>query len=151
MAKAIPGKAYGIRFKTVYFDCQTDLTFETSADITTDEACKPNPSEPWTDANFTTSTVNSKSWTASGTFRATDANVANQNTVLQEFKSGASGLLEIFTFDGANTPLAYDTVISGEAIISSISLNGPVDGNATYDISFTGNGDYDIVTLPVTT
>ena len=151
MAKAIPGKAYGIRFKNTYFDCQTDLTFETSADISVDEACKPNPSEAWTDATFTTSTVNSKSWTASGTFRATDSDTDNQNTILQEFKTGASGLLEIFTFDGANSPLQYDTVISGDAIIASITLNAGSDGSATYDISFTGNGEYDITTVPVTT
>lgn len=150
MANAIPGKAFGLRFRNIYFECQTDLSFDVTAETETGDACKPNPSEPWEPVKFDEPTVSSANWTASVTAKATDALLNNQVTVLQTMKIGTEDELEIFTFDGDNSPLANEFMISGTAILTGFSLAGPNAGEATYDLTFTGKGDYVVTAIPAT-
>lgn len=150
MANAIPGKAFGLRFNDIYFECQTDLNFDVTADTETSDNCKPNPNEEWTEATFSTPTVSGVSWTASVTAKATDAVVNNQVEVLNSIKVGTMGDLEIFTnVDSANSPVTTEFIVSGEAILTGFSLGAPEAGEATYELSFTGYGDYAV--LPATT
>lgn len=152
MANAIPGKAFGLRFKDVYFECQTDLSFDATVDTNTEANCKPNPTEAWQDVRFATPTVSGGSWTASVTAKAVDAIVDNQVTALNDIKLGARGDLEIFTnTESNNSPIANEFVVSGEAILTGFSLSAPEAGEATYDLTFTGYGDYTVVASPVTT
>jgi len=151
MANALPGKAYGLTFMGIYWECQTDLNFENSANLETPDTCKPNPTEEWIEAMPETPTVTSTSWTASVTAKATDAATGNQVEAIT-LKAGAKGDIEIFTnTESANSPVTISHTISGVAILNSISLSGGVAGEATYDLSFTGYGDFDSNTTPVTT
>lgn len=150
MANAIPGKAFGLRFEDVYFECQTDLSFDVTVDTETADNCKPNPTEEWTEATFATPTTSGISWTASVTAKATDAYVNNQYTALETLKIGTRGDLEIFTnVDSANSPVVNEFIVIGEAILTGFTLSAPEAGEATYELSFTGYGNYAVT--PVTT
>ena len=151
MANAIPGKAFGLRFNDIYFECQTDLNFDVTADTETTDNCKPDPNEEWTDAQYATPTVSGISWTASVTAKATDADSNNQVQVLNSIRVGTTGDLDIFTnVDSPNSPVETEFIVSGEAILTGFSLGAPEAGEATYELTFTGYGDYDVVPAETT-
>jgi len=150
MANVIPGKAYGLRFDDIYWECQTALNFENSANLETTDPCKPDPSQPWKDGMPQTQTVSSTTWTASVTAKATDAITGNQVVAIKT-KAGKKGSLEIFTnVESTNSPLTISHKITGNAVLQSISLTGDQAGEATYTLTFTGDGDFDSVAVPVT-
>lgn len=150
MANALPGKAFGLRFKDIYFECQTDLSFDNTASLETPDVCKPNPDAPWVEGMPEQPVVSSTSWTASVTAKATDAITGNQVDALK-LKAGAKDELEIFlNTESVDSPVKNDLIISGEAILSGISLGAPTNGEATYELSFTGYGDFTTVATPVT-
>lgn len=149
MANALPGKAFGLRFKDIYFECQTDLSFDNTASLETPDVCKPNPDEPWVEGMPEQPVVSSTSWTAIVTAKATDAITGNQVDALK-LKAGAKDELEIFlNTESTDSPVKNDLIISGEAILTGISLGAPTNGEATYELSFTGYGDFTTVATPV--
>lgn len=151
MANSIAGKAFYLVFAGVEFNCVTDINFTSTAETNTDNVCKPNSTEPYEEAPSQQPSVSSKSWTADGTFSVTDELTNNQVSALESIKVGTRDEIRIFTHDGVNSPLSTVQEISGEAILTEFSLGAPYDGQATYNLSFQGYGDYTITALARTT
>ena len=151
MANSIPGKAFYLSFEGVEFNCVTDINFNATAETNTDDVCKPNSTEPYEEAPSQQPSVSSKSWTMDGTFNVTDELTNNQVSVLNTIKVGTRGEISIFTHDGTNSPLSTVQEISGEAILTEFSLGAPIDGQATYQLSFQGYGDYTVTAVARTT
>ena len=152
MANAIPGKLYGIRWNDIYLECQTEADFNITFNEEEQEPCKPNPDEDYKEFGYTTSNTVSATWSVSGTFRATDSDQNNQNSLMSDLASGNNrGDVELFTFDGNNSPLDFQTVVSGEAKITDFALSGPQSGDATYTLTINGQGEFAVATVPVTT
>lgn len=151
MANTLQGKAFGLRFKDIYFECQTDLSFDNTANLETPDVCKPNPEDEWVEGMPELPVVSSTAWTASVTAKATDAVTGNQVDALK-LKAGTKDELEIFTnVQSANSPILTEQIISGTAILTGISLGAPSNGEATYELSFTGYGDFTPTAVLATT
>lgn len=151
MANSIPGKAFYIEFAGIEFECVSEVSYEETAETNTDDICKPNSSEPYEEAPPQKPTVTSTSWTSGGTFAVTDALTNNQVSVLNTIKVGTRDELRIFTHDGTDSPLATSQEGSGEAILTGFALAAPLDGQATYQLTFTGYGNLVWSATPRTT
>lgn len=151
MANSIPGKAFYMEFAGIEFDCVTDINFNATAETNTDDICKPRSTEPYEEAPSQQPTVSSKSWTMDGTFNATDSVTNNQVSVLNTIKVGTRDEIRIYTHDGTDSKLATVQEISGEAILTDFALGAPLEGQATYTLTFTGYGDYTVTAVPRTT
>lgn len=151
MANSIPGKAFYLSFQGIEFNCVTDLNFTATAETNTDDVCKPNSTEPYEEAPSQQPSVSSKSWTADGTFNVTDELANNQIDVLNTIKVGTRDEIRIYTHDGVGSPLATVQEVSGDAILTEFALGAPIDGQATYTLTFVGYGDYTVTAVPRTT
>jgi len=121
--------------ETVYH--ATECSFTTTRELES-IASKDTNGEKKTPGNYT--------WGLSTNALVADKAVASsQNdtkSILDAFQAGNTVSVE-FTTD-----VEGDIVISGDAYIESCNITAPVGGSATYDASFSGDGDFVVDVVP---
>ena len=109
--------------------CTTEDGFSTDSD-TDDSACKD-------DGGWNTPVVTTQGFELNLTgFVIYDGTKLNFYDLLALKKAAT-----VFKFKYGTTVVG-DTVITGDAVITSISQSGAVDGKATYDVSILGKGEF---------
>ena len=148
--KVIPGKLLLVRMGDDFFNCQQDASLSITYNLTQEDPCKPDPSEPYKGFSWQTSTTDSATWEISFTLKATDANANNQNSLLNQLvNTGNSVEISFETSDASGTGLEFASVFEGDGLISSFTWNAPANGESTVDVTVTGNGDPSFATVPV--
>ena len=148
--KVIPGKLLLVKMGDDFFNCQQDASLSITYNLTQEDPCKPDPSEPYKGFSWQTSTTDSATWEISFTLKATDANANNQNSLLNQLvNTGNSVEISFETSDASGTGLEFASVFEGDGLISSFTWNAPANGESTVDVTVTGNGDPSFATVPV--
>lgn len=151
---AIQGKLIGITIDSEYVRCQTDLTFNITSNTSTEDACKPDPSDPDGGMNWDNPNVDSMAWDGSFSARSfADSVDANQATIINKLLLGNPVVGVVIQYNTTSSEFdgTVNHILSGNAIISGFTLNAPGTGSSTYDVTLTGKGKPTLSTVPVTT
>jgi predicted secreted protein len=60
------------------------------------------------------------------------------------YEAGTPVLWKIANTSGANNRTAGATIVSGSAIVTQLTINAAVKNTVTYDLQFTGYGEYEV-------
>lgn len=153
MANSLAGKIIGVELNGTYYKCQTDATLNLIANLTEDEACKPDPGTPSGGGiGWVTRTVDSKDWNITFSAKAFADDLQANNSEISTFFIDSDLSVEVdFQTNVTENNDAYNFVYNGDGIMSSLTLNAPTDGASTYDVEIQGNGPLTYTTIPVTT
>jgi hypothetical protein len=152
MANSLPGKLLKVTVNGLVLRCQTDATLTLTANLTEDDACKPENDDADAGASWITRTVDSKDWTISFSAKAFADNIAGSNIDLVPLWINGDLSVEVqFLTNPSQTTYPYGFVIEGSGIMNSLTFNAPVAGSATYDTEISGNGPLTYTPVPVTT
>ncbi len=147
---AISARNVQIQLNGDYVPCQLDLTLNITQNTSTEDPCKPDPANIDAGASFNTYSVDSKDWSVTFSARQFADELALNNIELSELIINGDGRLAMIinTVQGANWshPLIFE--YAGEVIITSLDLNAPATGSATYDVTLQGAGPLTFTKTP---
>lgn len=143
---AVQGKLLYMTVDGNEINCQTDLTLNMTANTTDEEACKPLSTETTDASLWITRTVASKEWDASVSAKtiisAVTANNTNIATLAGLFITGTNQVevaIQVNSgHDDFGEPQTF--VFTGNAIMNGFTLNAPIEGDSTGDVTFVSNG-----------
>lgn len=147
---AISAKNVQIQSEGRYFACQLDLTLNITQNTSTEDPCKPDPTNIDQGATFNVYTVDSKDWSVTFSARQFADELKLNQIELSELVINGDGRLPIIvnTIDSVNYPHPMLFEYAGEVIITSLDLNYPATGSATYDVTLQGGGDLTFTKTP---
>lgn len=143
--KTYPGSIWSMTADGLEPMCNIDATLNMTSDTTTEDPCKPNASESYAQANWTSVTVNNKSWTITGTMRTVGdtptAGFYKHAYLADKFIDGTPVAVVFATTQ--TTDFDFDEVetFTGEGIVTDVTYNAPAGNESgTVDFTITGNG-----------
>jgi predicted secreted protein len=152
MAGILPGKLVAAKINGTYIRCQMDITLTMTQDVTDDEACKPSETDNYKGGSWKTHTKGDKGWTMSTSgkmFADVVAGEMSNQQISQLFIDGDNSIeVVVQTKQTADYDFASVILYEGTGTIVSHSINGPADGNATWDMEVTGNGPLTYLDTP---
>lgn len=149
----VPGNIIGVRAQGIYLPCQVDATLNLTANVTEDDACKPDPDDEASgDIPWVTRTIDSRDWSIDFSQKLLRTSLALANPDFgQLFVDGDLEIdVEFMTMPG-QTKSNYDFLYAGSGILTGFTVNAPVTGAATTDATISGNGPLTYTKVPVTT
>lgn len=153
---SLPGRLIGITLGGNYYNCQTagDLTLGTS--LTKNPICKPNPTGT-TSISWETSNVDAKNWVitfSAQAFLDSIEGTKNNNDLLTMFIT-SDLIVEAQFLTSANLTheenYDHDFLFEGSGLLTTVKVNAPTTGGATYDVTITGSGEPTFTLIPSTT
>lgn len=153
----IPGHLFGFSINGVKIRCQADATLNITVNTSEDDLCKPENDEI-ADGNFvpwTTSTADSRTWNldiSAAMLRDTFA-PANDNVAIDKMIIDGSIYVDDIEFGTAPGQkfATFGVLYSGSGLLTGFTLNAPVTGAATQDITILGSGPLVRTTIPMST
>lgn len=154
MAQSIAGKFIKVKVNGVEYRCQTDATLTLTVNMTENDPCKP--SDALVTAGqlipYVTRTADTRDWTLTFSAQAfADAIGASELELSDLFINGALSVTAQFLSTPTQTTWPNGFLYEGAGILSSLTINAPEAGNATYDAEITGNGPLTKTLIPITT
>lgn len=155
MAGVLPGKLIGVKVNGSYIRCQTDATLTITTNVTDDDPCKPSETESYKGGNWTTHTLDTRTWTVSVSAKTFADQVSGQidNSDIAALLITGDPSVEM-TFQTIQTS-DYDFpaifIYEGTGTLTSFTHNAPTAGDSTYDLEITGNGAITFTETPITT
>lgn len=153
---ALQGKLLSGKFNGLEFNCQIDITINFTANITDIEPCKPLSTDTTNATKAVRRTVGSTEWSSDLTMQtivdAATSTTTNASQLMQLFATGnLEGEIEVLTSSlNPEYGEAQSFIFTGPCIMSTLTVNGPEEGNSTSDVTFVSNGDWSHVQIPVT-
>lgn len=149
----IPGKLMQMKLNGSWVRCQMDISLNITQDITDDEACKPTETDTYKGGAWNTNTKGNRGWTASlsgKVFADVAAGTITNDDISTLLIDGDSDV-EVIIQSMQTTDYDFAAILlyEGTGSITSFTLNGPSDGDATWDIEITGNGALTYTKTPV--
>lgn len=154
MANSIPGKLIKVKINGVEWRCQTDATLTMTVNMTENDPCKPTDAQVTSGQTtpYVTRSADSRDWTITFSAQAfADAVGASQIELSKLFINGALNVTAQFLSSTTQTTYPNGFLYEGTGILSSLTINAPEAGNATYDAEVTGNGPLTLTEIPITT
>lgn len=126
--------------------CQLESTFTSTSNLTANPPCKG-------ESKAETQSVTSRSWSITFNGKTQNGAVASpsndQRALLAAQKSGELVEVVFAPKPELNPDATSNWTITGNARVSEVTINAPVDGESTYSGTFTGDGDWTEADVPV--
>lgn len=153
MATVLQGKLMATTINGEFPECQSSATMTLTVNTEQSDPCKPAPGQSSNEADWDKPTVSSKTGTVDFSAKTfADNTVFNQNDIADLIIEGDAKVQWQFATtqtDDYGHPVVW--VYSGEGIITSLTVNGEVTGDGTYDTSIIMYGKPTKVVTPITT
>lgn len=152
MAGPIAGNLIAVTVNGQKLRCQTAGTLTITVNTTTAAACKPDDATPPESASWVTATADSRAWNITCSMKAflDDLQLSGHDVAALIIANTPNVEVEFGSTAGQHD-FPEDIVYSGPAIVSSWSFAAPGTGEATHDMTFTGNGALAQDRVPVVT
>lgn len=145
----IKGSAFLVGLDGDPLNCQLDANITLGQDMESEDACKPLL--PNNDGSWRENTSGDRNWEVSGSGKVEDDDkdtLTTLDSLLKHFL-GSNTSIEISV--GTNDPkLAFARTFSGTGKLTSLTVNFPATGSATYDYTLEGLGKPSYVKTPKT-
>lgn len=155
MAKTYPGSIWNMTADGLEPICNVEASLNLTSDTTTEPPCKPNATDAYKGAIWSTISQTSKSWTITGTMRTVGdtptAGLYKHAYIAEKFISGAVVQVVFGTTQTSDFDFAEVETFTGEGIVTDVTYNAP-NGNesGTVDFTITGNGELTHDVVPFT-
>lgn len=152
---ATQGKIWQVKVGDKVIKCQTDATLNATVNTSENDPCKPT-GELGDDITWLTYNEDSRGWEISFSGQAFADSITDPLTQADFLELFCSGDIKVEVDFYTNTSVkGFDgtqvITYSGEGLMTSISLNAPTAGVATYDVTIQGNGALTSSRVPYTT
>lgn len=138
----VPGSIIGVTIGGTWYMCQTDATLNLSVNVTEEDPCKPAPGDAATgDIPWVERTADSRDWSIDFSSNLMRNSLAANNPNIAKLVIDGDVDVEVeFMSRVGQSKIDKDFLYAGSGIITGVTLNAPVTGNATNDASIAGNG-----------
>lgn len=143
----LSGNTILVTMGDVELACQLDSTFTSTTNLTANNPCKG-------ESKAETQTVTSRSWSITFNGKTQNGPLAtptsnDQRALLAAQKSGELVEVVFAPKPSLNPGATSNWTITGNARVSEVTIEAPVDGESTYSGTFTGDGDWTEADVPV--
>lgn len=148
----LKGGVIGLSINTTELQCELESSLSITINTTENDPCKPLSTEDYKSASWTDPTVDTKSWTITGSAKAfADAVAFNQLDLLELLVNG-DPIVQVQFYTKEHPDYDYDQIatFTGTGILSLDSWDAPAQGESTYSFTIEGKGKPTFVRANVT-